>query len=201
MTKFTGRTAHFKDGTSKDADAVILCTGYLHNFPFIADDLRLRTRNRLYPPGLYKGIAFEADPRLFYVGMQDQFYTFNMFDVQAWWARDVIMGRIKMPDAATMAADIVKWVAEEEQLTNANEMIDFQTKYVKELAAATDYPKFDWDKVAVLFKAWEHHKVEGILTYRDHSYPSVLTGNQAPPLAVTWMKALDDSKDWFLSKH
>ena len=69
MTKFTGRTAHFKDGTSKDADAVILCTGYLHNFPFIADDLRLRTRNRLYPPGLYKGIAFEADPRLFYVGM------------------------------------------------------------------------------------------------------------------------------------
>ena len=31
--------------------------------------------------------------------MQDQFHTFNMFDCQAWFARDVIMGKIKMPSA------------------------------------------------------------------------------------------------------
>lgn len=28
-----------------------------------------------------------------------QFYTFNMFDAQAWWARDVILGRIEVPAA------------------------------------------------------------------------------------------------------
>ncbi len=201
ITRVEGRTVHFKDGTSKDADAIILCTGYLHHHPFLEDDLRLRSRNRLYPPGLYKGIAWEANPRLFFVGMQDQYYTFNMFDVQAWWARDVILGRIRIPGAKAMAKDIAKWISQEEALENPFQAIDYQTRYVKDLAKATDYPEFNWNKVAKLFKDWEHHKVEGILTYRDHSYKSVLTGNQAPKLAVTWMKALDDSKAWFLSKH
>ena len=59
--------------------------------------LRLRTENRLWPLGLYKGLVWENNPKLFYIGMQDQFYTFNMFDAQAWWARDVMMGRIKLP--------------------------------------------------------------------------------------------------------
>ena len=27
-----------------------------------------------------------------------------------------------------------------------------------------------------MFKEWEHHKVEDILTYRDQAHPSVLTG-------------------------
>ena len=35
-------------------DAVILCTGYLHYFPFMSDELRLRSRNVVYPPNLYK---------------------------------------------------------------------------------------------------------------------------------------------------
>ena len=30
-----GRTAHFADGTRRDVDAIILCTGYQHHFPFI----------------------------------------------------------------------------------------------------------------------------------------------------------------------
>ena len=31
-----------------------------------------------------------------------------------------------------------------------------------------------------MFKEWEHHKMDDILTYRDQSYRSVLTGTQAP---------------------
>jgi trimethylamine monooxygenase len=201
ITRVDGHKVHFKDGSSTHADAIILCTGYLHHHPFLDDEIRLKSRNRLYPPGLYKGVAWEANTRLFFVGMQDQYYTFNMFDAQAWWARDVILGRIKLPGAKTMAKDIAKWVAKEEALENPFQAIDYQTAYVKDLVKVTDYPKFAWDKVAKLFKEWEHHKVEGILTYRDHSYKSVLTGTQAPKLAVTWMKALDDSKEWFLSKH
>ena len=40
-------TAYFKDGTSKRIDAIILCTGYKHHFPFLPDDIRLKTANRL----------------------------------------------------------------------------------------------------------------------------------------------------------
>jgi trimethylamine monooxygenase len=90
-------TAYFKDGTSKKVDAIILCTGYKHHFPFLPDDLRLKTANRLATADLYKGVVWVHNPKLFYLGMQDQWFTFNMFDAQAWWVRDAIMGRIKIP--------------------------------------------------------------------------------------------------------
>jgi trimethylamine monooxygenase len=67
-----GRTAHFINGTSKDVDAIILCTGYKHHFPFLPDDLRLKTANRLATADLYKGVVWTKNPNIFYLGMQDQ---------------------------------------------------------------------------------------------------------------------------------
>jgi trimethylamine monooxygenase len=199
LTKLVGKTAHFNDGTTAEVDAVVMCTGYLHHFPFLPDDLRLKTRNRLYPPGMYKGVFSTANPKLIYLGMQDQYYTFNMFDAQAWYARDVVLGRLALPSQAEMDRDIAGWVAREEALENPFQAIDFQTDYMRDLLGATDYPALDVDKVAELFKAWEHHKVEGILSYRNRAYPSVVTGNMSPPHHTPWMEAMDDSLEAFLS--
>lgn len=102
-------TCYFKDGSSRDVDAIIMCTGYLHHFPFLPDDLRLQTGNRLWPLGLYKGVFWEANPKLMYLGMQDQFYTFNMFDAQAWYARDSILGRIVLPSRQEMSRHSQIW--------------------------------------------------------------------------------------------
>jgi trimethylamine monooxygenase len=201
ITNIERNVVYFKDGSSTRADAIILCTGYLHHHPYMADELRLKSINQLYPPGLYNGIAWETNTKLLYIGMQEQYYTFNMFDVQAWWARDVIMGRIQLPSAAEMSTDIAEWVKRETTLEDLFEEIDFQTDYVKKLASLTDYPDFSWDAIGEILKEEEHHKIGNILTYRDRSYKSVLTGTQAPPPAVTWMKALDDSKEWFMSNH
>ncbi len=198
VTRFRGRTATFKDGTQAEFDAVILCTGYQHTYPFLPDALRLKTHNCLYPAGLYKGIFWNANPKLIYLGMQDQYYTYNMFDAQAWYARDVMMGRITLPSREEQAADITKWLAAQDTITNPFEAIDFQTEYVRELLQATDYPHLDVDKVAALFKEWEHHKMEGILTYRDRSYPSTITGTLSPAHHTTWMKAMDDSLEAFM---
>ena len=52
-----------------------------------------------------------------------------MFDCQAWFARDVIMGKIKVPSDSEIEKDINKWVSLEEKLENADQMIDFQTEY------------------------------------------------------------------------
>lgn len=198
LTRVEGRMAHFRDGQTREIDAVVLCTGYKHHYPFLTDELRLKTHNRLYPPNLYKGVFWIDNPKLIYIGMQDQFYTFNMFDAQAWYARDVVLGRIPLPSAAEMKTDSESWVAREEALKDAYEMIDFQTEYVRELLAPTDYPRLDVDECARLFKEWEHHKTEGILTYRNRSYPSTLTGNMAPVHHTPWMEALDDSLEAFL---
>ena len=63
LQKLVNKTAHFKDGSTKEVDAIILCTGYQHHFPFMAEDLRLKTANRLWPLGLYKGVVWEENPQ------------------------------------------------------------------------------------------------------------------------------------------
>jgi trimethylamine monooxygenase len=200
IERIAGRTVHFKDDSTQEADAIVLCTGYLHHFPFLPDELRLKTRNRLYPPRLYKGIVWLDNPKLMYLGMQDQFYTFNMFDAQAWYARDIMLGRIQLPERAAMAADIDAWVAREEALKDPFEQIDFQTDYTKELCAATDYPAIDLDMCAELFKEWEHDKEHSITGYRDKAFRSPCTGTMAPVHHTRWSEALDDSMASFLSR-
>ena len=129
LDKIEGNKAIFKDGTIQEMDVLILCSGYLHHFPFLEEDLKLKTHNRLYPPDLFKGVMWEKNHNLFYLGMQDQFHTFNMFDAQAWFVRDVIMNKINLPSKDIISKDIDFWVKKEEALEDPYQMIDFQTDY------------------------------------------------------------------------
>ena len=199
LTELVGRTAHFQDGTAREIDTVILCTGYRHHFPFMSDALRLHARNRLYPGGLYKGIVSMMQPRLFYLGMQDQFYTFTMFDAQAWYARDIMTGRIVLPDAADMEADIADWTAREEALSEVPAMIEFQADYMRDLLSATDYPKFDLAATVETFKTWAQHRDADIMTYRDQAHGSAVTGRMAPRHPHPWFEARDDSLEAFVA--
>ena len=198
LTKVDRKTVHFKDGTSKEFDAIILCTGYLHHFPFLEDKLRLQTENRLWPLGLYQGVVWEDNPKLMYLGMQDQFYTFNMFDAQAWYARDVIMGRISLPSKDEMQLNSAEWRAREEKLEDDEQMIWFQGDYTQALIDQTDYPSFDIEGVNKTFMEWEHHKHDDIMGFRNNAYRSLLTGNQSPVHHTPWMEAMDDSMESYL---
>jgi trimethylamine monooxygenase len=199
LQKVKGNTATFKDGSTADVDAIILCTGYIHHFPFMPDALRLKTANRLATADLYKGVAWVDNPDLFYLGMQDQWYTFNMFDAQAWWVRDVIMGRIEVPASRDdRAADVADRVAREDAGEDDYDAIRYQGNYVKELIAETDYPSFDIDGANDAFFQWKKHKKADIMTFRNNSYRSVITGTMAPAHHTPWKDALDDSLESYL---
>src|SRR5690606_32484433 len=157
LLKVDGNTAYFKDGTCRRVDAIILCTGYLHHFPFLDESLRRKTSNRLWPLNLYQGVVWENNPKLLYLGMQGQWDTFNMFDAQAWYARDVLLGRIALPDQAAMQRDSQAWRDREETLDTDESMIVFQGDYVRTLIDQTDYPSFDIDGVNKTFFMWEEH--------------------------------------------
>ena len=198
MDRIEGDKAIFKDGTIQEMDVLILCTGYLHHFPYLSEELKLKTHNRLYPPKLYKGVAWQDNPNLFYLGMQDQFHTFNMFDAQAWYVRDIIMNKISLPSNDEMEKDINNWVSKEEALEDAHQMIDFQTDYCVDLCSSIDYPKIDFELIRKNFYEWEDHKEENILTYRDKSFPSPVTGTVGPSHHTTWLEAMDDSMQTYL---
>ena len=75
----------------------------------------------------------------------------TLFDAEAWYARDYVLGRVSLPSRQEMAADIDKWVQRESTLSDDAEMIDFQADHVAELLADVDYPKFDLDRTKAFF--------------------------------------------------
>ena len=198
LTKMDQDTAYFKDGTSKKVDAVILCTGYVHSFPFMEESLKLRTANRLAAADLYKGVVWVNNPKLFYLGMQDQWFTFNMFDAQAWYVRDIILGKIAVPDQAARAADVVERVAREDAGEDDYYAIRYQGDYVQELIDETDYPSFDVEGANQAFFEWKKNKKKDIMAFRNLSHKSVMTGKQAPPHHTPWKDCLDDSMEDYL---
>ena len=100
------------DGSSAEVDAIIFCTGYLHHYPYLEENIRLRSPNVLYPHKCYKGIVYTegGNNKVLYCGIQDQYYTYTMFDAVALWAVKYILGEIKLPNKAAMVADWKKWV-------------------------------------------------------------------------------------------
>jgi len=201
LERIDGKTCHFKDGTSKQVDAIILCTGYKHHFPFMDTSLRLETPNVLWINDLHEGVVWPSNPKLMYIGMQDQWFTFNMFDAQAWYARDVILGKIELPSREVMASEWKKWKEIDESKPATDEAaIRFQAEYVKRLHAQTDYPPFDIEAVVQTFLEWEHAKHENIMTFRDQSHKSVMTGTMAPKHHTPWLKAYDDSIECYVDQ-
>jgi len=194
LRNVAGRTCTFLDGSTATVDAIIMCTGYKHHFPFMQPSLRLKTANVLWVESLHEGIVWPDNPKLFYIGMQDQWFTFNMFDAQAWYARDVVLGKISLPDRQTMASEWTKWKrADESKPVTDEACIRYQAEYVQRLLDKTDYPKFDIEGVVQCFLEWEHNKHEDIMAFRDKPHKSLMTGHMAPVHSMSWLAERDDS--------
>lgn len=132
IQKVDGKTVYFEheNEAAIEADAIILCTGYNHHYPFLEDKLRLNSAESFYPKNLYKGVVYLDNPKLFYIGAQKQNYSFPMFDLQAWFARDLITGKMAKPSFDQMQEDAMKWKQKEESLAkNQDEigLLKFQT--------------------------------------------------------------------------
>jgi len=200
VQRFDGKVATFKDGTTAEVDVVMMCTGYLHSYPFLREDLRLKAKNLLYPPGLYKGIVWTegGNNKLLYCGAQDQYYTFTMFDVCAMWIVKLIEGEVTLPSKEEMETNWKSWVARNKSLKDQNEEIDFQSEYVEEIAkdCGSDYP-YDLEHRQIFYD-WEEDKHTDILTYRDKSFASKYTGVKSPIHHTNFMYALDDSMETFM---
>ncbi|CAB9522002.1 Flavin-containing monooxygenase FMO GS-OX-like [Seminavis robusta] len=200
VTKVQGTTVHFKDASSKDVDAIILCTGYQHSFPFLDEPIKLQGENKIWLPQLYQGVAFENNPRIHYLGMHQQYFSLTLFDAQAWWSRDVILGKIQIPNTIQERKEhSAKWTQRHDTLITDKDKVWFQGDYIKSLIQQTDYPDLDVEAVNKIFVEWEHHKHQDIMGYRNNAYRSVVTNTLSPHFTTPWIKAMDDSMPYFLS--
>ena len=123
-----------------------------------------------------------------------------MFDAQAWYARDVMLGRIKLPSKMAMQADSAQWREREEALEDDYDAIEYQSQYTAGLAALTDYPHLNIQGMNKAFFQWKKHKKENIMGFRDNCYRSAITGTLSPLHHTPWKDALDDSLESYLAQ-
>lgn len=65
----------------------------------------------------------------------------------------------------------------------------------------TDYPNFDIEACNEAFYQWKKHKKQDIMTFRDHSYVSPITGTKAATHHTVWKDCLDDSMEDYLRER
>ncbi len=210
LQRFKGRTAYFKDGSSIDnIDCIIMCTGYRHHHPYMAEHLRDRCLNNPYIVScLYKGIFWISQPKLAYLGMQNQFYSFTIFDIQAALVRDVFLGDVKLPDDDDEMArqvDLDEWQKREAELTpgDSKAEAEFQTDYLLDLLTFCNpktAPNFDANRsLDHCYKYIIDHE-RNVLTYRDQPFVSkIYPFKEAPITTIPWIQNMDDSIQGFIA--
>ena len=106
LTHVEGRRVYFGDGSSKEFDVIVFCTGYKHNFSFMEQSLRLDrlvSGRLLCWPELYKAIVWKTNPGLMYLAG-----CTRVFEAQAPWIVKYIVGEIQLPD--DLQPTITDWV-------------------------------------------------------------------------------------------
>ena len=86
--------------------------------------------NVYYPKQLYKGVIYTkgGDNRMMYLGMQNQAFSFPMFDAQALWSLQYILKNITVPCKEDVLKDIKTWSQRYLLLIDTNSFI--QIKYL-----------------------------------------------------------------------
>jgi len=94
----------FVDGSTEAMDAIIYATGYKTTFPFLDPEVFEVRDNRA---ALYRRMLPPDRPGLYFVGLvQPIGPTIPLVEIQARWLAAVLAGELRLPDRATMEAEI-----------------------------------------------------------------------------------------------
>ncbi|XP_029924329.1 flavin-containing monooxygenase FMO GS-OX5 [Myripristis murdjan] len=95
-----------QDGSRRDADVLLLCTGYRYSFPFLRPArLGLDVRQHLVTP-LYLHLVPPAFPSLFFIGICQLIVPFPCVHVQVQFALAVLQGSVSLPSRAVMEEEV-----------------------------------------------------------------------------------------------
>lgn len=59
--------------------------------------MKLKNSGRLWAEDLYMGVVFANNPKLMYLGMQAQYFSFMMFEIQSHYVKNLILKKSTIP--------------------------------------------------------------------------------------------------------
>ena len=129
-----GRTIRFDDGTAEDFDVLIAATGYRIDLDLVPAEVVDANDNQL---GLYMRIVPPAWPGLYFMGFFNTDTALNMvFEHQARWVREILLGNAVLPEASTMRRAIearAAWYARQYKASIRHSIEEEHVRYLGDL--------------------------------------------------------------------
>lgn len=170
-----GETIEFMDGSKMKADAVIYCTGYHYDFPFLSDKCDV-TVNQKRITWLYNHIINAKHPTMAFIGICARNAPLPQFHCQAQYAISVIFGDNKLPTSEEMMQEIEidyqNRLNKGMQHREAHVMEDLQWPYNNYLA---DLAKVDRVPLHVQELYWlsRDRRKTFVCTYKQETYKKI----------------------------
>lgn len=137
IERIDGRTLHFVDGSAAEFDVLIAATGYRIALDFLPDEV-LKVENNVLP--LYLRIVPPGWPGLFLLGFFNTDTALNMvFEHQARWVREILLGNAALPPADTMRRAIdarARWYAARYKHSARHTIEEEHVRYLTDLRRA-----------------------------------------------------------------
>ncbi|CAG2238364.1 unnamed protein product [Mytilus edulis] len=160
-----------ENGKEVHLDAIVMCTGYKYQFPFLSEDI-ISIQNEHVTP-LYKHVLHLDYNSLFVITLLRNVATYPISFNQARFARSVIDGTANLPSKAEMAEDIareVKWRSENNMTGPMWHYMDtLQWNYDSHLA---DMGKFEplSEMLQIYWNFVENHREKDFCNYWKYDY-------------------------------
>lgn len=137
ITRVDGRTLHFADGSEGEFDTLIAATGYRIDLDYLPPEV-LEVRENALP--LYLRMVPPEWPGLFLLGFFNTDTALNMvFEHQARWVREVLLGNAKLPPAAEMREAVAaraRWYAGRYKHSPRHTIEEEHVRYLTDLRRA-----------------------------------------------------------------
>ncbi|WP_344682346.1 flavin-containing monooxygenase [Saccharopolyspora taberi] len=104
IDRFEGDLVHFTDGSSERIDAVVHCTGYELEFPFLPAECVFTADGSV---GLYQRVVAPRHPGLYFAGLIKPVGSVTRsVESQSVWIADLVESSAALPSGEVMAAEI-----------------------------------------------------------------------------------------------
>lgn len=106
VRRFSAHGLELEDGDSLAVDCVVFGTGWKTGYPYLSPEMRSALSEG--PDGiyLYRHILHPAAPNMAFLGRASSFMSVSTFALQARWLAEAVAGRVAVPDAGAMRAEI-----------------------------------------------------------------------------------------------
>ncbi|XP_055332961.1 uncharacterized protein LOC129584695 [Paramacrobiotus metropolitanus] len=146
LTSFGPDHVVLRDGSIRPVDEIVLCTGFVYDFPFLSPDCNVHcTRGRVYP--LYRHLIHCENPSLAFVGLANMAVFSHVANAQVQYYKAVLDGRLALPSTPEMLAasekDLQDKLAAGSPEHLAHEMTVSQWDYMERLAKEAEFPSYE----------------------------------------------------------